>query len=162
LLEVGQMKVLVVHDTVSPAKLTAKVAETISDVLREKGLEVDSLFVNDVDNNMVKNYDCMLAGAPTMQFKATPAIMQFLEGLPKNELSGKLAAAFDTQVKLFISGSAVKGIENKLKGSGFRLFTSPLIVYVEGKMGQNEWHLKEGELEKAKNWAQGLAKVLTK
>jgi hypothetical protein len=85
--------------------------------------------------------------------------MQFLDGLPSKELSGKLAAAFDTQLQSRISGSAAKGIEGKLKGLGFRLVTAPLIAYVERKM--NEWQLKEGELEKAKNWAQTVVEVLS-
>jgi flavodoxin len=157
-----RMKVLIVYDSVSPSKTTAAVAETIGGVLKEKGFEVDSFFVNDADKATVKNCDCLLAGAPTMQFKASPAIMQFLEGLPSNEFSGKLAAAFDTQVKLFLSGSAVKGIEGKLKSLGFRLFAAPLVAYVEGKMGENVWHLKEGEVDKAKTWAEELAKALTK
>ena len=156
------MKVLIVYDTVSPAKITATVAEIIGGVLKEKGFEVDSFFVHDIDKSVVKNYDCLLAGAPTMQFSATRGIIQFLDGLPNNEFSGKLAAAFDTQVQSWISGSAVKGIEGKLKGLGFRLVTSPLVAYVEGKLGKNEWHLKEGELEKAKNWAQEVAQTLSK
>ena len=65
------MKVLIVYDTVSPMRLTAKVAETIGGVLKEKGIEVDSFFVADVDKEVVKNYDCLLAGAPTMQFRVS-------------------------------------------------------------------------------------------
>jgi flavodoxin len=156
------MKVLIVYDTVSPAKVTGFVAETIGGVLKEKGIEVDSFFVNDVDKAVVQNYDCLLAGAPTMKFRATSGIMQFLDSLPSNEFSGKLAAAFDTQLQLWISGSAVKGIEGRLKSLGFRLITAPLIAYVEGNSRQNEWYLKEGELEKAKKWAQELAKALSK
>jgi flavodoxin len=156
------MKVLIVYDSVSPAKTTATVAEAIGGVLKEKGFEVDSFFVNDVDKSVVKNYDCLLAGAPTMQFRATRGIIQFLESLPDNEGSGKLAAAFDTQVKSRISGSAVKSIEGKLKSLGFTLVTSPLVAYVEGKLRENEWNLKEGEVEKAKNWAQEVAKALSK
>lgn len=156
------MKVLIVYDSVSPAKTTATVAETIGGVLKEKGFEVDSFFVNDVDKSVVKNYDCLLAGAPTMQFRATRGIIHFLESLPDNEGSGKLAAAFDTQVQSRISGSAVKSIESKLKCLGFTLVTSPLVAYVEGKLRENEWNLKEGEVEKAKNWAQEVAKALSK
>ncbi len=156
------MKVLIVYDTVSPAKITATVAESIGEVLREKGFEVYSFFVHDIDKSVVKNYDCLLAGAPTMQFRATSGIIQFLDGLPNNDSSGKLAAAFDTQVQSRISGSAVKGIERKLKSLGFKLVTAPLIVYVEGKLRQNEWHLKEGELEKTKKWAQEVAEILLK
>ena len=156
------MKVLIVYDTVSPMKLTAKVAETIGGVLKEKGIEVDSFFVVDVDKAVVKNYDCLLAGAPTMRFRVSTRMRQFLDGLSGKDFSGKLAAAFDTQVQSRFSASAAKGIEGKLKGLGFKLITAPLIAYVEGKLRQNEWRLKEGELEKAENWAQTVAEVLSK
>ena len=156
------MKVLIVYDTVSPMKLTAKVAETIGGVLKGKGIEVDSFFVVDVDKAVLKNYDCLLAGAPTMQFRVSSRMRQFLDDLPSKDFSGKLAAAFDTQVQSRFSASAAKGIEGKLKGLGFKLITAPLIAYVEGKLRQNEWRLKEGELEKAGNWAQTVAEVLSK
>jgi flavodoxin len=156
------MKVLVVYDTVSPMKLTAKVAETISGVLKEKGIDVDSFFVVDVDKAVVKNYDCLLAGAPTMRFRVSERMRQFLDDLPSKDFSGKLAAAFDTQVQSRFSASAAKGIEGKLKGLGFKLITAPLIAYVEGKLRQNEWRLKEGELEKAKKWAQEVAEAISK
>jgi flavodoxin len=156
------MKVLIVYDTVSPMKLTAKVAETISGVLKEKGIDVDSFFVVDVDKAIVKNYDCLLAGAPTMRFRVSERMRQFLNALPSKDFSGKLAAAFDTQVQSRFSASAAKGIEGKLKGLGFKLVTAPLIAYVEGKLRQNEWRLKEGELERAKKWAQEVAEVISK
>ncbi len=153
---------MIVYDTVSPSRVTRFVAETINEVLKEKGIAVDSFFVNDVGKAVVKNYDCLLAGAPTIQFRAAPGIMQFLDSLPSNEFSGKLAAAFDTQLKMLISGNAAKTIDGRLKGLGFKLFTDPLIAYVEGNPRQNEWHLKDGELEKTKKWAQEVAKTLLK
>ena len=152
------MKVLIVYDTVSPMKVTEKVAETIGGVLKEKGIEVDSLYIKDVNVTLVKNYDCLIAGAPTMAFRTSSRMRQFLEDLPSEDFSGKLAAAFDTQIQSRFSGSATKGIEGKLKDLGFKLITAPLIAYVEGK--KNEWHLKEGELEKAKKWAQTVAEAL--
>jgi flavodoxin len=154
------MKVLIVYDSVSPMKVTAKVAETIGAVLKEKGIEVDSFFVKDVDKTVVKNYDCLIAGAPTMAFRVSIEMGQFLKGLSSEDFSGKLAAAFDTQVQSRFSGNAAKGIEGKLKSLGFKLITAPLIAYVEGK--KDEWRLKEGEQEKAKNWAQTVAEVLSK
>jgi len=151
------MKVLIVYDSVSPMKLTAKIAETIAKMLEEKGIEVDSFFVKDVDKSMVKNSDCLIAGAPTMAFKASSGMMQFLNSLPSKEFSGKLAVVFDTQLQWRFSGSAVKGIEGKLRDLGFRLVTAPLIAYVGGQAD-----LKEGELEKAKKWAQTIAEALSK
>jgi flavodoxin len=154
------MKVIIVYDTVSPMKLTAKVAEAIGGVLKEKGIEVDSFFVKDVDKTVVKDYDCVLAGSPTQILRATEPIMQFLDRFAKDEFSGKLAAAFDTQLQSRLSGNAANGIEKKLKKLGFKIVMPPLVTYVEGKM--NEYNLKEGELEKAKNWAQTVAEVLSK
>jgi flavodoxin len=154
------MKVLVVYDSVSQMRLTAKVAETIGEVLKDKGIQVDSFDVKDVDRAVVKDYDCLVAGAPTMAFRTSRGMKRFLGGLPSKEFSGKLAAAFDTQMQSRFSGSAVKGIEGKLKSMGFKLVTAPLIAYIEGKT--NQMHLKEGELEKTKEWAQTVAEMLSK
>jgi flavodoxin len=152
------MKVLVVYDSVSPQKLTAKVAEAIAQTLRERGLEVDSFFINDVDKAAVKNYECLIAGAPTMAFRASRGMLGFLGSFQKKECSGKMGAAFDTQIQGRFTGNAAKGIEKKLEDLGFKIVASPLVAYVGGKM--NEMNLKEGELEKAKSWAEEVAKKL--
>ena len=152
------MKVLVVYDTVSARKLTMKVAETIGDVLKNRGMEVDCFFAKDVDLATVRSYDCLVAGSPTMFFRATSGIMQFLNSFQDKEFSGKLAAAFDTQLKGRFYGNAAKGIESKLRKLGFEIVSPPLVTYVEGKADQV--HLKEGELEKAKKYAEDLAKKL--
>ncbi len=154
------MKVLIVYDTVSPMRLTAKVAETIGGVLKDTGIQVDSFYIKDVDKAIVKNYDCLVAGSPTMYFRATSGIKQFLNSFQDKEFSAKLAAAFDTQMQKWYSGNATKAIEKKLKKLGFKIVSPPLIAYVEGET--NQMHLKEGELEKAKAWAQTIAKTLSK
>jgi len=154
------MKVLIVYDTVSPKKITAEVAQAISKVLKEEEIETDSFFFRDIDKAAVKNYDCVIAGSPTMYFRASSGIGQFLDSYSGKEFSGKRAAAFDTQLQLWISGNAAKGIERKLKNLGFEIIMPPLVAYVEGKM--NEMQLKEGELDKARNWAREVAKSLSK
>ncbi|MEM3618714.1 MAG: flavodoxin family protein, partial [Candidatus Bathyarchaeia archaeon] len=126
------MKVLIVYDTVSPMRCTEKVAKTIEGVLKEMGVDVASFFVKDANAAVVKDYDCLVAGAPTMAFRASDAMRKFLENLSGENFSGKLAAAFDTQVQSRFSGSAVKGIEGKLKKLGFKLAAAPLVAYVEG------------------------------
>ena len=152
------MKVLVVYDTTSVNRNTEKVAKAISEVLKKKGFDVDCLYVKDVDQACVKNYDCVLAGSPTQAFRATGPIMKFLNGFSKNELSGKLGGAFDTQVQWRISGNAAKGIEKTLKKLGFRIIMPPLVTYVEGKLENVQ--LKTGELEKTRKYAEDLAKTL--
>ena len=154
------MKVLVVYDTVSASEMTGQVAETITKTLKEDGVDVDSFYVKDVDVATVKNYDCLIAGAPTMAFRPSKGIMEFLNGLADGGFSGKRAAAFDTQLQMIISGNATKGIEKKLKNLGFTVLKQPLVVYVESKT-KNVWQFKPGELEKAKTWAQELAKALS-
>jgi len=150
---------LIVYDTVSPMKLTAKIAETILEALKEKGIEVDSFYIKDIDQATVKNYDCLIAGAPTMAFRASSGIMQFLNGFSDMEFSGKMGAAFDTQMQSRFSGNAAEGIRKKLEKLGYRMVTPPLVAYVAGKT--NSMQLKEGGLEKAKNWAQEVANALS-
>ena len=147
------MKVLIVYDTVSPSKMTMTVAQTVGENLKERGIEVDSFYVEDVDKSTVKDYDCLIAGGPTMAFRASKGITQFLDSLLSKELKGKRAAAFDTQMKMVMSGNAAKGIEKKLKHLGFAIFKPPLVVYVESQ-SKNMWKFMTGELEKVENWAQ--------
>ena len=157
------MKILVVYDTSSVVRNTEKVARAISEILKEKGFDVDCHFVKDVDPSVVKNYDFVLAGSPTQWHKATGPIMQFLDRFAKDEFSGKLAAAFDTQLQIPLSGNGAKGIEKKLKKLGFKIVMPPLVTYVQGKKdveGKNEIQLKDGELEKAKKYAEDLANKL--
>jgi flavorubredoxin len=154
------MKVLIVYDTVSPLKVTAKVAETIGEALKEKGIEVNSFFVKDVDRATVKSFDCLIVGSPTMYFRASSGIMQFLNSFSAREFSGKLGAAFDTQMQSRMSGNGAEAIEKKIKKLGFDVIAPPLVAYVEGKMSAMQ--LKGGELEKAKGWAQEVAQTLSK
>lgn len=154
------MKVLIAYDSVSPMKLTAKVAEQVGAALKENGIDFDNLFVGDADVAKVKDYDCVLVGGPTMAFRVSKDVSRFLDGLPKGEFSGKQAAAFDTQLSSRLSGSAAMSIDSRLKKLGFKMIAAPLIVYVEGKM--NQMNLKEGEIEKTKTWAEEIAKSLVK
>ena len=155
------MRAVIVYESVSISQVTANVAETIRAVLKENEVDVDSFAVANADKTAVKGYDALLAGAPTMGFKSSPGMIKFLESLKGEELAGKLAAAFDTQVKFRFSGSAAKGIEGKLKELGFKLVAEPLIAYVKGA-GKNQWQFEDGEQEKAKKWAQELAETLRK
>ncbi len=156
------MKVLILYDTVSESKMTKQVAETITETLKEKGIDVDSFYVKDIDAAKVKEYDYLIAGAPTMAFRATPGIMNFLNSLGDGEFSGRKAAAFDTQIQGAITGNAAKGIEKKLNKLGFTMVKEPLVVYVERKPKEkNMWQFKTGQLEKNKIWAEELAKALS-
>jgi len=154
------MKTLVVYDSISPAKLTARVADTIAGAMKDKGMEVISVPIEDVKHINVEEYDCLIVGSPTMAWKPTKATMSFLNGLASKAFSGKSAAAFDTQVQLIISGNATKMMEAKLKKLGFGLVSPPLMAYVIDK--KDGYQMKEGELERAKMWAQELTSSLSR
>ena len=152
------LKVLVVYDTASVNRYTEKVAKTMGEVLKEKGFDVDCLYVKDLAAATMKDYDCVLAGSPTHAFRATGPIMKFLGGYSQDEFSGKLGAAFDTQYQGRLTGNATKGIEKGLEKLGFKLVMPPLVTYVEGKIENVQ--LKTGELEKTRKYAEDLAKAL--
>jgi flavodoxin len=151
---------LVVYDTVSPQNLTAKIAETICEDLKDKGIAAESTFIKNVNQSTIKNYDCLIVGAPTMYFRVTSGMMHFLKSLPDKDFSGKLAAAFDTQLQKWYSGNAAEGIEKKLKKLGFKIVAPSLLAYVEGKT--DNWRLLDGKLEKTKKWAQEVANTILK
>jgi flavodoxin len=164
------LKILIVYDTSSKAwgaavapRNTEKVAKAMGEVLKERGFDVDCIYVKDIDPAVVRNYDCVLAGSPTQWRKATGPIMQFMDKFGRDEFSGKLAVAFDTQLQAPLSGNASKGIEKKLEKLGFKIVMPSLVTYVQSKKdadGKNEMQLKEGELEKAKKYAEDLANKL--
>jgi flavorubredoxin len=153
------MKVLVIYDTVSAAKVTGKVAESVVAGMRESGATVDSYFVGDAGKANVMDYDCLVVGAPTMAWRPSTRMKDYLAGI-KGNFAGKMAASFDTQMKSAISGNATKHMDKSLTELGFKIASPALISYVESEA--KVYKLKEGELEKAKAWGQELAKKTVK
>ncbi len=154
------MKILIVYDSVSPSKNTEKIAHVISETLKEKGFDTTIALVGTVDKGSLRNYDCLLVGSPTMGWSATKPIKELLESFKPNEFTGKLGAAFDTRIESRLSGSASKGIEDRLKKLGFKIIAKPFFAYVEGSGSKNDYSLKEGQIEKAKTYAENLTKSI--
>ena len=156
----GKIKVLVLYDTVSSARLTQEVAETINNSLKEEGIDADASSVGDVDKSAIMESDFLVVGAPTMAFRMSQGMSKFLDEFSASNFSGKCGAAFDTQVQMFISGNAAKDIEGRMRKLGIEIIAPPFNAYVEGKMGAMK--LREGELDKAEKWAQELARIISK
>lgn len=154
------MKVLVVYDSVSQSKITKQVAEIIGETLKEKGIEVETRYFEEVDKAAVAGYDCVIAGAPTMAFRMSKGMGSFLDGLKGIDLKGKRGTGFDTQMARF-SGNAAKGIQSRLEDLGLTAFKQHLVVYVEGGAEKGTWQFKPGEAEKVKVWAQEAASALS-
>lgn len=152
------MKILVIYDTVSQTKMTGKVAETVVAGMKESGASVDSYFVDDAGKADIKDYDCLVVGAPTMAWRPSKRMKDFLSSLKGSKYSGKLAASFDTQMQSAISGNATKHMDRSLEELGFKIVSPALIAYVESE--NKLYKLKAGEQEKAKKWGQDLVKRL--
>jgi len=152
------MKVLIVYDSVFGN--TEQIARAISDSLGSKE-NVETLRVNDVRIEKITGLDLLIVGSPTRGFRPTQAITNFLKRISTNGLNGVKVAAFDTRLLLssidssvlrFIvktGGYAAKSIANRLKKNGGNLTVPPEGFLVTGEEGP----LKEGELERAADWA---------
>ena len=151
---VVQMKFVIVYDSISKARMTEKVAVMIQDGLKEKGIEAEALQVSHSAGIKIEDIDCLIIGSPTMAWRPTKDTVKFLEGLKGKNLTGKCAACFDTQMRSFVSGNANKALGSQLKELGFKVIGVPLQAYVKG--GRDNYHLLDGESEKAKEWGKGL------
>lgn len=154
------MRAAVVYDTVSPAKVTGKVAEMIGESLKNNGVSVDSFFVEDANKADLGDYDCLVIGAPTMAWRPSERMKGFLTSMRGKPISSKMAATFDTQLKSAFSGNATKHMEKDLQDMGLKIVMPSLLAYVETK--DKKYQLKDGETQKIQAWGQELAKVLSK
>jgi flavodoxin len=152
-------KVFVIYDSVFGN--TEKVAQSIAAALGTLAIPVSQ-----VNAEQLRDLDLLVVGSPTRGFRPTEGIAKLLNGLPRNHLAGGHAAAFDTRIALetidskalrFIvdkGGYAASTIAKALEKKGGRLAAPGEGFYVTGEQGP----LKEGELERAANWA-GRLKV---
>ena len=153
------MNVLVAYDSYfgNTEKIAKKVAETI-------GPEVTVKRVGDVSPEMLKELDLFILGSPTRAFKPSDATNAFLKKLSKGSLDGVKVAAFDTRINpeevgnpilkfmVGIFGYAVKPMAEKLVKNGGMLVGEMAWFFVV----ESEGPLKEGELERAAEWAKSL------
>jgi flavodoxin I len=152
------MKALIIYDSVFGN--TEKVAKAMA-----AALETSTLPVSQVTLDMLRGLDVLIVGSPTRSFRPTPAISKFLKSLPKDQLAGIRAAAFDTRIWLptidsaalrFLvdkGGYAANTVASAIKKKGGTLDVPPEGFLVTGEEGP----LKEGELERAAAWAKQLA-----
>ena len=141
----------------------------MGDALRSRG-EVETLQVSDVQPDQLAGVDLLIVGSPTRQFKATPATIGFLKGIPKIGLEGIKVAAFDARFTLDesekvrilawlvrIFGYAAQPIAGRLEKKGGKLVAPPEGFFVTDVEGP----LLEGESERAVDWARQLAAKLS-
>jgi menaquinone-dependent protoporphyrinogen IX oxidase len=156
------MKGIVVYDT--SYGNTQKIAETITETLKESGIEVDLFDVKNAKKLTGKDYSFLVLGSPT-KFGTMSLTIRFFLGKVKNEeWMNKPFAAFDTENPENIERarlenkewSAAEKIAEKLKDKKMNQLLPVLKALVTGQKGP----IVEGEIERTKDYARELATKL--
>ncbi len=148
------MKVLIIYDSVFGN--TEKIAQAIGNALGPQK-DVEILRVSNVKPEQLTGLKLLIVGSPTNGGRPTPAIQDFLNKVSEPAIRGINVAAFDTRFStrlVGIFGYAAGRIADSLKRNGGTPIASPEGFFVKGKEGP----LKEGELERAANWAKVIVK----
>jgi flavodoxin len=155
------MKVLIIYDSFFGN--TEQIAQAIGNALGSQE-DAEILRVSDVKPEQLTGLKLLIVGSPTRGFRPTPAITNLLKSIPKNGLKGVKVAAFDTRISVDDLGSSIltfmvkmfgyaaKPIADRLKKKGGELTIPPEGFIVEGTEGP----LREGELERAADWARQI------
>ena len=156
------MKGIVIYDTAYGN--TQKIAETITETLKESGIEVDLFDVKNVKKLSGKNYSFLVLGSPT-KFGTMSLTVRFFLGKVKNEeWMEKPFIAFDTENPENIEKaraenkewSAAEKIAEKLEEKKMKRALPVLKALVSGQKGP----LVEGEVDRTKDYAKDLATKL--
>ena len=134
---------------------TQKIAEGIARAFKSIS-KVKVEHISEVKTNEVSKHDLIIVGSPTQGGRPTLTLLNFLEELDINALSGKDVAAFDTRLdennqKLLlryimkIIGYAAPKILKILTAKGGNPISKPQAFIVKDKQGPP----LEGEIEKA-------------
>ena len=148
------MKGLVVYDT--SYGNTRAIAETISETLKDSGIEVDTFYAKDVKKLSAKDYSFLVLGSPTKFGTMSFAMRFFLGKVKSEEWMNKPFAAFDTENPENIErkeGSAAEKIAERLREKQMNQLLPVLKAVVLGWKGP----LQEGEIERTKDYARELA-----
>lgn len=158
------MKRMVVYDSVFGN--TEQIAQAIGEALGPPE-QVETRRVTGAEPEALREVEVLVVGSPTRAFQPTPATKKLLKSIPAGGLDGIQVAAFDTRfsmkdvdspilkflVKLF--GYAAQPIAHRLQRKGGRLAVPPEGFIVEGTEGP----LRDGELERAANWARRVVEA---
>jgi menaquinone-dependent protoporphyrinogen IX oxidase len=151
------MKGIVVYDT--SYGNTKRIAETIAETLKESGIEVDLFYVKNVKKLNAKDYDFLVLGSPTRFGTMSFAIRGFLGKVKSEEWMKKSFTAFDTENPENMEKkeySAAERIAEKLRDKKMSQLLPVMKAAVLGQKGP----LKEGEVERTKDYARTLANKL--
>jgi len=152
-----KMKGIVVFDT--SYGNTKTIAETISETLKESGIEVDAFYVKNVKKLSAKDYDFLVLGSPTRFGTMSFAVKGFIGKVKSEEWMNKPFAAFDTENPENMEKKEWSAAEKIAEGLRDKKMNQLLPVLKAAVLGQ-KGPLQEGEIERAKEYARKLATEL--
>lgn len=151
------MNVLIIYDTIFGN--TEQIARAIGTGIGSEA-QVSIVRVSDVKPDQLKGMQLLIIGSPTRAFSPSPAMKEFLGSILANSLRGVRVAAFDTRIAAHgagalifnplaaVFGYAAEPIANRLAKCGGQQVIPPEGFFVLDSEGP----LKEGEIERAKEW----------
>jgi flavodoxin len=154
------MKTLVLYESFFGN--TENIAHTVGTAL---GLaDADVVRVSELKPEQLNGVELLVVGTPTRAFQPSPETKAFLKSLPSKSLVGKKVAAFDTRAEMTdktpgflkfmagVFGYAAEPVSKQLVKKGGVLAQSPAGFFVLDSEGP----LKDGELERAVEWARDI------
>ena len=132
---------------------TRRIAEAIADRLKRHGCS-EVVDVESAASTIWGDVDLLFVGGPTEGHGMTPEMRGYLDGLASSSVRGRPVAAFDTRLgwPRILSGSAGDAIAARL---------ARLDATVIGPVGSfivtSAPALEQGELERAREWAESIA-----
>jgi hypothetical protein len=133
---------------------TRQIAEAIASALGRQG-NVRMIKSQDLNILDFRGVDLVVFGCPTHDRGIPERLRGALAALPSRALRGLATAAFDTRYPMprWRSGSAARRLAWRLRWLGGARAAAPKSFFVVGPEGP----LREGELERAKVWAEAIA-----
>jgi flavodoxin len=152
------MKAVVVYDSFFGN--TEKIAQAIAEALGAP----EAVRVTKMSPDQLSGVELLVVGSPTRAFRPSQETKKLLGSIPSGSLKGVKVAGFDTGfaiedtnnpilrflVRMF--GYAAKPISDALAKKGGEVALPPEGFWVTGTEGP----LKEGELERAADWAKRI------
>ncbi|MBI3385088.1 flavodoxin domain-containing protein [Candidatus Gottesmanbacteria bacterium] len=153
------MNIIVLYATNSGGTFMA--AQTVADVLKKAGNQVDLKNVNEADQNGLAKYDLVAIGSPSYDYNGKEGqpheeMVNFLNKLAKETIENKKFAVFGLGDSSYIEFcGAVKEIEKKITELGGKLVTDSLKI--DGFFFQQDQNT-----QKINEWAKNLTPNLEK
>lgn len=147
------MKIVIVVDSVYGN--TRKIADAMYSAL---GDEAQLIKAWEFQPEMLEHADLVIFGSPINVWRPTQHMLEAMKKLKEVDLRGKQVTAFDSRYDKWWAGTACHRIARALRRRGGQLIARPRHFIVLGPQGP----LREGEEQRAAEWASSLREKITK